>query len=115
MARRFALLSLVSGWALAINVPAPDAASQHPLTREPASTDFKCDLPPIISPSGDGLPAASELFSSKEALKKQVERHTAVVQVPSICFDDLGDFDTDKRWGVFYTFHDVLAETYPVI
>lgn len=86
---------------------------QRPLT-SPAST-FKCDLPPVLDPAGDGLPSATDLFSSKEALKKQVERHQAVVRVPSICFDDLGDFNSDKRWKPFNKLHHVLAKTYPLV
>ncbi|KAK1982638.1 peptidase family M20/M25/M40 [Colletotrichum cereale] len=77
------------------------------------TSDFKCDLPPAVSPS-DGLPSAKDLFSSPEAVRKQVERHAALVRVPSICYDDLGDFDTDSRWDVFYELHHVLKKTYPV-
>ncbi|KAH7483881.1 hypothetical protein FOMA001_g6075 [Fusarium oxysporum f. sp. matthiolae] len=77
--------------------------------------DFKCDLPPVLSPGNDGLPSASELFDSKDAFNKQVKRHQAIVRVPSICYDDLGDVDKDERWAPFYDLHDVLAKTYPVI
>ncbi|KXH67149.1 peptidase family M20/M25/M40 [Colletotrichum salicis] len=49
-----------------------------------------------------------------ETEDKQVERHAALVRVPSICYDDLGDFDKDERWNVFYELHDVLKKTYPV-
>ncbi|KAK6213634.1 peptidase family M20/M25/M40 [Colletotrichum tabaci] len=78
-----------------------------------AASDFKCDLPPPVTPS-DGLPSAADLFSSPDAVRKQVERHAALVRVPSICYDDLGDFDKDDRWRVFYDLHDVLKKTYPV-
>lgn len=47
--------------------------------------DFKCDLPPVLSPGNDGLPSANELFDSKDAFNKQVKRHQAIVRVPSIC------------------------------
>ncbi|EWY97019.1 hypothetical protein FOYG_05510 [Fusarium oxysporum NRRL 32931] len=77
--------------------------------------DFKCDLPPVLSPGNDGLPSASELFDSKDAFNKQVKRHQAIVRVPSICYDDLGDVDKDERWAPFYDLHDVLAKTYPAI
>lgn len=86
---------------------------QRPLS-SPSST-FQCELPPVLDPAGDGLPSASDLFSSKDALNKQVERHQAIVRVPSICFDDLGDFDSDKRWKPFNKLHDVLAKTYPLV
>ncbi|KAH7206029.1 hypothetical protein DER44DRAFT_809903 [Fusarium oxysporum] len=77
--------------------------------------DFKCDLPPVLSPGNDGLPSASELFDSKDAFNKQVKRHQAIVRVPSICYDDLGDVGKDERWAPFYDLHDVLAKTYPAI
>lgn len=77
--------------------------------------DFECDLPSPLDPSSDGLPSARQLFTSEAALKKQIERHSALVKVPSICYDDLGPFDTDPRWKPFYEFHDVLAATFPLI
>lgn len=77
--------------------------------------DFKCDLPPVLVPAEDGLPSANDLFSSKEAFDTQVKRHQAIVRVPSICYDDLGDVDEDKRWAPFHDLHDVLAKTYPAV
>lgn len=77
--------------------------------------DFTCDLPPVLAPKDDGLPDANALFSSKEAFKTQVKRHQAIVRVPSICYDDLGDVDKDERWAPFYDLHDVLAKTYPAM
>ncbi|KAF9873871.1 peptidase family M20/M25/M40 [Colletotrichum karsti] len=88
-------------------------ADQRPL-QSSSSSSFNCDLPPAISPS-DGLPSAKELFSSEAAILKQVSRHAALVRVPSICYDDLGDFDTDPRWKVFYELHDVMRKTYPAV
>jgi|SRR5687768_17584337 Gly-Xaa carboxypeptidase len=79
------------------------------------SIKAQCDLPPVLSPEGDGLPSAEKLFTTSEALKKQVERHQAIVRVPSVCFDDLGSFDSDKRWAPFYDLHEVLAKTYPAV
>ena len=79
------------------------------------SDEYKCDKPPVLDPASDGLPSATDLFLGKDALLKQVERHQAIVQVPSICFDDLGDFDTDERWKPFYDLHDAFEKTYPVM
>ncbi|KAJ4269929.1 hypothetical protein NW762_001600 [Fusarium torreyae] len=76
---------------------------------------FKCDLPPVLAPAEDGLPSAKSLFSSRKAFDKQVKRHQAIVRVPSICYDDLGDVDEDERWAPFYDLHDVLAKTYPAV
>ncbi|KAL0938532.1 vacuolar carboxypeptidase [Colletotrichum truncatum] len=89
-------------------------ADQHPLLPSSSSSSFTCDLPPPVSPN-DGLPSAKDLFSSEAALLKQVERHAALVRVPSICYDDLGDFDKDPRWKVFYELHDVIRKTYPAL
>ncbi|GJC83183.1 carboxypeptidase S [Colletotrichum liriopes] len=105
------LLTLLSTSALASATSPFYTEQQHPFAG--AASDFKCDLPPAVFPS-DGLPAAKDLFTSPEAVRRQVERHAALVRVPSICYDDLGDFDTDKRWDVFYELHDVLKKTYPV-
>lgn len=90
---------------------------QHPLSLTPSAgkSHFKCDLPPALDPKEDGLPSALDLFSSEAALHEQIKRHQAIVRVPSICYDDLGDFDKDDRWKPFYKLHDVLAETYPTV
>ncbi|KAJ9142429.1 Carboxypeptidase S [Pleurostoma richardsiae] len=80
-----------------------------------SAADFQCDLPNVLEPSQDGLPSATDLFGSQDALLKQVSRHSAIVRVPSICYDDLGDFDSDERWAPFYELHKVLSEQYPLI
>ncbi len=77
--------------------------------------DFKCDLPPAVSPDGDGLPSADELFSGKAAFAKQVERHSAIVKVPSVSYDDLGEVFEDERWLVFLEFHKVLETVFPTV
>lgn len=93
--------------------PVPSFA-QRPLesTIQPS---FECDLPPVLDPAGDGLPSADSMFSSHGALMTQVKRHQNIVRVPSICFDDLGEFDEDARWEPFYDLHDTLAKTYPAV
>ncbi|KAK2612768.1 hypothetical protein QQS21_001219 [Conoideocrella luteorostrata] len=118
--KKLSLLAAVSYVSAFVSVPIA-GQQQHPLSWTPARTgpgsgsNFKCDLPPVLDPTKDGLPSAKELFSSKKALHEQIKRHQAVVRVPSICYDDLGSFDKDKRWEPFYELHDVLAETYPVV
>ncbi|KAI0444759.1 peptidase family M20/M25/M40 [Xylaria telfairii] len=74
---------------------------------------FKCELPPVADPSSDGLPAAQDIFSGEEDLKLQVERHSAIVRIPSISYDDNGEPLEDPRWDVFYTLHDELKSLYP--
>lgn len=88
---------------------------QLPLGRVPGLSPggFNCDLPPPINPTGDGLPSTDELFSSDVALRKQVERHQAIVRVPSVSFDDLGEPTEDERWAPFFDLHKVLEVLYP--
>ncbi|KOS21067.1 putative carboxypeptidase [Escovopsis weberi] len=87
---------------------------QQQLSVDPTDHGFRCDLPPVLDPAGDGLPSALGLFSSREALERQVKRHQAVVRVPTVSYDDLGSFDEDRRWEPYYELHDVLKKTYPV-
>lgn len=77
----------------------------------PAS--FKCDIPPVVDPSKDGLPAARDIFSDQEALLLQVKRHGTIVKIPSISYDDNGEPGEDSRWDVFYDLHRALAALYP--
>ncbi|ORY57510.1 peptidase family M20/M25/M40 [Pseudomassariella vexata] len=82
---------------------------------ESESIEFNCDLPPILDPSNDGLPSADKLFSGKDALMKQVERHGTLVRVPSISYDDNGEPGEDPRWDVFFELHATLAALYPSV
>ncbi|KAI1107611.1 carboxypeptidase S [Jackrogersella minutella] len=75
--------------------------------------DFKCDIPPALDPSKDGLPAARDIFAGDEALKLQVKRHSTIVKIPSISYDDNGEPGEDPRWNVFYDLHKAFAALYP--
>ncbi|KUI69953.1 Carboxypeptidase S [Cytospora mali] len=108
----FSKLVLAAPLALASTIPQYGGYGQQSLD---TTADFECDLPGPLDPSGDGLASAQELFTSKAALLKQVKRHTALVKVPAVCYDDLGPFDEDPRWKPFYQFHDILVETFPLI
>lgn len=88
---------------------------QTPMTVGNSDSDFKCDLPPVLDPAGDGLPSAASLFSSDEALHRQVKRHQAIVRVPSVSYDDLGEIGEDERWNPFYELFPVLQKTYPTL
>ena len=116
MVRQAALSILATASAASAFVATPiSLLNQIPFGTRHNAAKAQCELPPVLDPKDDGLPSAHELFGSSDALKKQVERHQALVRVPSICFDDLGDFDEDKRWLPFYDVHDVLEETYPKV
>ncbi|KAL4865726.1 hypothetical protein BDV12DRAFT_210956 [Aspergillus spectabilis] len=89
--------------------------NQDTLAIESPSSGFQCDLPPILDPSADGLPSAKSLFSSEDALKKQVKRHQAIVQIPSVCWDDMGEINEDERWNPFYNLLPTLQKSYPTV
>lgn len=74
---------------------------------------FKCDLPAVLKPSGDGVRDAKDIFSSKAAFDRQVRRHQAIVRVPSMSYDDLTEVNADPRWKAFGELHKVLRKTYP--
>ncbi|KAF7539122.1 hypothetical protein G7Z17_g12493 [Cylindrodendrum hubeiense] len=112
--RKLSLLAGVAGVSAFVSAPI-GGAYQKPLGQESAVANFNCDLPPVLTPAGDGLPSGQSLFSSEAALLKQVKRHQAVVRVPTVCYDDLGSFDEDDRWAPFYVLHDTLAKTYPAV
>ncbi|KAK5992094.1 putative carboxypeptidase C24C9.08 [Cladobotryum mycophilum] len=74
---------------------------------------FRCDPYPPLDPSDDGLASSKDVFSGIEAIDLLVKRHQPLVQMPSICYDDLGDFDEDPRWKPFHDIPPILQETYP--
>lgn len=76
---------------------------------------FRCNLAEPLDPSQDGLYSSHDLFSTKEALDTLVRRHQPLVEVDSICYDDLGDFDTDDRWKPFDEIPKRLKENYPLM
>ena len=80
---------------------------------EVRGNSFKCDIPPAVRPSDDGLPSAQEMFSGEDALSKQVERHAAIVKIPTISYDDSGEPGEDPRWNVFHELHRAFAYLYP--
>ncbi|KAI0533926.1 peptidase family M20/M25/M40 [Xylaria digitata] len=102
--------SVLPSYAIALNGPRGTTQSH---VEEVGSSRFKCELPPLVDPSSDGLPSARDIFSGEDALKLQVKRHSAIVSVPSISYDDNGEPLEDPRWEVFYTLHDTLESLYP--
>ncbi|KAJ4252889.1 hypothetical protein NW762_010795 [Fusarium torreyae] len=75
----------------------------------------RCYQPRPIDPSGDGLRSSKDLFSGSKMLDLMVDRHKALVQIPSICYDDLGGVDDDDRWEPFSKIPGVLEEKYPTV
>ncbi|UKZ72351.1 uncharacterized protein TrAtP1_013295 [Trichoderma atroviride] len=84
-------------------------------TRPKADTPgFQCDLVDPLDPSADGLYSSHEVFSNKRAIRNLIRRHQPLVKIPSVCYDDLGDFN-DHRWEPFYYIPRVLEDEYPLI
>ncbi|TQV93174.1 vacuolar carboxypeptidase Cps1 [Cordyceps javanica] len=106
-------LALLAGAAASVSaLVAPRPAASSSVVDDAAS---ECRLPPPIDPSGDGLPHSSQLWGGKAALQRQVERHQAVVRVPSVCYDDLGEIGEDDRWEPFDELHRVIKKSYPAV
>ncbi|KAG7428833.1 putative carboxypeptidase [Fusarium oxysporum f. sp. raphani] len=78
-------------------------------------TNPKCHLPAPLNPSDDGLESSHDLFSSKKALQLMVKKHQSLVRIPSICYDDMGDLDTDDRWKPFNDIPKMLKKAYPTV
>lgn len=97
--------------ALAFVSPASAAGVQG---HQPRS-DLHCHLSPPVDPARDGLPAAADVFAGHGALLKQVERHGAIVKIPSVSYDDNGEPGDDPRWEVFHSLHRVLEAYYPIL
>jgi Gly-Xaa carboxypeptidase len=98
---------------LATSLSSVLAEEHHDVLQGINPSSFQCDLPPVLDPSKDGLPAARDVFSGEEALLKQVQRHAGIVKIPSISYDDNGEPGDDPRWEVFYTLHSAFAYFYP--
>lgn len=108
------LCGLVSGLpGLAVFVGHWSATKEEALLSETHQLQFPLPNPHAPS-SSDGHRLSSE-FWSNATLEKQVERLSAVVEVPSVCYDDLGDVDEDPRWEVFGELHDVLRNLFPLV
>lgn len=105
------LLAPVAG--AAVTRPVVEGQGQQILGDATGNSNFECNLPPALSPSSDGLPTAQEIFSGEDALLKQVERHSTIVKIPSISYDDNGEPGEDPRWDVFYELHKAFAYLYP--
>ena len=106
-------LALAASPLLALAHTAVRDQRQEVLSEVGDRNTFKCDSPPTVRPADDGLPNAQEIFSGEDALLKQVERHAAIVKIPTISYDDSGEPGEDPRWNVFHELHRAFAYLYP--
>ncbi|KAI0159508.1 peptidase family M20/M25/M40 [Xylariaceae sp. FL1272] len=108
-------LSLVASALLPFAIAHALRTPEQEVLASPDTSKFKCDLPTSLGPSKDGLPSARDIFSGEEALQLQVQRHSSIVKIPSISYDDNGEPLEDPRWNVFYTLHDEFVRLYPSV
>lgn len=102
-----AVLASPSGYQFPFWSPSGAKGPTHDAAR------FTCSQNPPIDPSRDGLLSSREIFYEDGALEAMVERHQPLVEIDSICYDDLGEFDEDPRWKPFEKIPGVLKDAYP--
>jgi hypothetical protein len=73
-----------------------------------------CPLPTHPSEVEDGLQPSGD-FEKDAFVKRQVERLSAAVNIPTVSYEDNGDVGRDKRWEVFGEFHKVLEHLFPLV
>lgn len=112
-------LYIIPLWAIAVPVVSAYVA-QHRLApntlvfnRKQQSSNPRCDLSPPVDPSRDGLVASHQVFSWEKSIATMIDRLQSVVRLPTVCYNDMGDFDEDERWEPFIKFADVLNNSYP--
>ncbi|KAK0742113.1 hypothetical protein B0T21DRAFT_399932 [Apiosordaria backusii] len=80
--------------------------------------DFKrhCAQPDPIFPSkNEELDKLVDIIEGDAFRNASVGRLSGAVQVKTESFDDLGEVGKDPRWEVFFTFHEYLEKTFPLI
>ncbi|CAK1363761.1 unnamed protein product [Cercospora beticola] len=81
-----------------------------------SSTKHQCNQVPALWPSQDAkLQHAYDFLFTPQFENASIARLSGAVQVRTESFDDLGKIGEDKRWDVFYPFHDYLEATFPRI
>jgi len=73
----------------------------------------RCDLPRPVDPSHDGLANAQVIFSWNKSIRTMISRLQTIVQIPTVVYNDMGDFDKDDRWEPFGRVASVLNNSYP--
>ncbi|EAQ88483.1 hypothetical protein CHGG_05102 [Chaetomium globosum CBS 148.51] len=80
--------------------------------------DFRagCAQPEPLRPGeNQDLDKVYEHISSAAFRNATIKRLSGAVQIKTESFDDLGVIGEDPRWDVFYTFHEFLEKTFPLI
>ncbi|PVH75171.1 carboxypeptidase S [Cadophora sp. DSE1049] len=61
------------------------------------------------------LSTAFDFISSDAFRNASIERLSGAVKIKTETFDDLGAIGEDKRWDVFYGFHEYLEKIFPLV
>ncbi|KUJ21139.1 carboxypeptidase S [Mollisia scopiformis] len=76
----------------------------------------RCVQPAALFPEDNpDLSKAFDYISSLAFKNATIERLSNAVKIKTETFDDLGEIGVDKRWDVFYGFHDYLEKTFPLV
>ncbi|CZT42937.1 related to CPS1-gly-X carboxypeptidase YSCS precursor [Rhynchosporium secalis] len=82
----------------------------------PVNYTAQCVQPPALFPRDTPeLAKAFVSISSPSFINTSIERLSGAVKIKTETFDDLGDIGVDKRWDVFYGFHEYLEKTFPLV
>ena len=54
-------------------------------------------------------------LSSDAFFNKSLEKMQGAVKIATESFDDMGEIGEDKRWDVFFGFHEYLKKTFPLV
>ena len=90
------------------------SAATASMSEEKKPSEDWCLLPRHPSGVKDDL-QSSKHFGTEEFLKRQADRLSAAVNVPTVSYEDNGDVEHDKRWLVFGDFHKVLKDLFPLV
>lgn len=79
--------------------------------------ESKCQQVPALHPTdeNDKVKAAFDFLFTESFQNASITRLSDAVKVKTESFDDLGAIGEDKRWDVFYGFHEYLEQTFPRI
>ena len=87
---------------------------QSTTTKDDQDIESWCPLPDKVPTPNDGLRDSAVIFDNDAALKLQVERLSAAVNISTVSYDDAGDVDFDTRWQIFAEHHNVLERLFPL-
>ncbi|KAH0387712.1 carboxypeptidase S, partial [Aureobasidium melanogenum] len=71
--------------------------------------------PLVPSQQSDQLVNMDAYLKSPAFQNASIQRLSGAVQIDTQSFDDLGKVGEDKRWEVFFPFHEYLEKTFPLV